>query len=63
MIDYDLVRQEYMKRIGQVDPRELKRNVAGQAFAYEHAPHLQRTFSSYYGDIAECCVRSVPIEL
>jgi len=63
MVDFNLVRDCYMKNLHKVNKLDMKRNVTGRSFVYEHVPGLPGTFRSYYGDIESCCVRSFMIDL
>jgi 5'-3' exonuclease len=63
MVNFNLVRECYLKRLKMIDKREIKRNVTGRSFVYEYIPGLPGTFRSYYGDLERCCVRSIMIDL
>ena len=63
MVDFNLVRDCYLKILGNVDKKEMSRNVTGRSFVYEYINGLPGTFRSYYGDIEKCCVRSTMIDL
>lgn len=63
MVDFNLVRDCYLKVFGKVSPQDLKRNITGRSYKYEYVPGLPGTFKSYYGDINNCCVNSILIDL
>ena len=63
MVDFNLVRDCYLKILSNVDKKDMSRNVAGRSFVYEYIAGLPGTFRSYYGDIERCCVRSTMIDL
>lgn len=63
IMDFNIVRECYMNRLEQIDERDMKRNKLGRSFTYSYSPEFPIVFRSYYGDINECCVRSVPIDL
>jgi 5'-3' exoribonuclease 1 len=63
MVDFNLVRDCYLKLIGKVSPQDLKRNITGRSYKYEYVSGLPRTFKSYYGDIENCSVNTVFIDL
>jgi 5'-3' exoribonuclease 1 len=64
MIDFDLFRDCYMKRISSIDQRDVKRNMLGKSFLYEYNPTFPpTTFGSYYGDIQNSYVRVKLIDI
>jgi len=63
MVDFNLVRDYYLKIIGKVSPQDLKRNITGRSYKYEYVSVLPGTFKSYYGDIEHCCVNTVLVDL
>jgi 5'-3' exoribonuclease 1 len=63
MVDFNLVRDCYLKVISKVSEIDLKRNISGRSYKYEYIEGLPGSFRSYYGDIERCSVRSIPIDL
>jgi 5'-3' exonuclease len=63
MVDFNLVRDHYLKMLDKVDKNDLKRNTSGRSFVYEYVPDLPGSFRSYYGDIEKCRVRTKMIDL
>jgi 5'-3' exoribonuclease 1 len=63
MVDFNLVRECYMKMLDKIDKKDLNRNISGRSIVYEYIPQLPGIFKSYYGDIEKCCVRSKMIDL
>ena len=63
MVDFDIVRKCYFQSLPSVDKRESRRNIRGKSYVYRYDESAKRLFRSYYGDIAECCVRTIPLEL
>jgi 5'-3' exoribonuclease 1 len=63
MVDFNLVRECYMKMLDKIDKKDLNRNISGRSVVYEYIPQLPGIFKSYYGDIENCCVRSKMIDL
>lgn len=60
MIDYSLVEKEVLRRIKQVDKRDIRRNILGKSFIYRKA-YKPYTFRSYYGDF-QCNVSTEVLE-
>ena len=63
MVDFNLVRDCYMKMLDKIDRKDLTRNISGRSVVYEYNPQLPGIFKSYYGDIEKCYVRSKMIDL
>lgn len=63
MVEFELVRSCYFKKLDLVHPRELRRNVRGRSFFYEYDKRMSRLFKSFYGDIPRCCVRTIQLDL
>jgi 5'-3' exonuclease len=63
MVDFELVRECCFKDLDNVDPRELRRNIRGRSFLYIQDTTTDKTFRSFYGDILNCAVKSVYIDL
>lgn len=63
MVDFNLVRDCYLKVLSKVSQQDLKRNITGRSYKYEYVSGLPGTFKSYYGDIEHCCVNTVLIDL
>jgi len=63
MVDFDLVREEYFKHIGDVDQRDIRRNRLGKSYVYFYTPNKSQVFNSYYGNIINCKVQTNIIDL
>jgi 5'-3' exoribonuclease 1 len=63
MVNFNLVRDCYLKVLSKVSNNDLKRNIIGRSYIYDHFPSLPGEFRSYYGDIKRCCVRTTIIDL
>ena len=63
MVDFNLVRTEYLKLIDKVPPFDLKRNITGRTFRYEKVHKYPYLFKSYYGNIEDCKVKIELIDL
>lgn len=63
MVDFSVIREEYFKHIGKVIRSDLSRNILGSSFTYKYNPNSIEKFLSYYGDIPECKVEAVAIEI
>jgi 5'-3' exoribonuclease 1 len=63
MVEFEVVRECYFKSLSEVDPRESRRNVRGRSFLYEYDNTVSRIFKSFYGDINDCRVKTVHIDL
>ena len=63
IVDFELVRKHYMANLRHVDSRELKRNIQGSAFVYTYDAENEYEFRSYYGNIKNCRVKTVMVEL
>jgi len=63
MVNFNLVRDCYLKVINKVSSVDLKRNITGSSYKYEYVEGLAGFFRSYYGDIERCSVRIIPIDL
>jgi len=63
MVDFDLVRECYLKSISKIDKRDMKRNVSGRSFVYKYNNTLYDIFRSHYGDIQRCSVYTQIIDL
>jgi hypothetical protein len=63
IVDFSIVRDSYFEKIALLDQRELKRNIAGRSCVYIFTPQSSGMFRSYYGDIPECKVRKMMIDL
>lgn len=63
MVDFNLVRDCYLKVLGKVSQIDLKRNISGRSYKYKYNPSLPVHFKSYYGDIERCCVSSIQLDL
>ena len=62
IVDFDVVVENYFKHLKDVDKQDLKRNILGRSFMYIHISKIRHTFKSFYGDITDCCVKSVLID-
>jgi len=63
MVNFNLVRDCYLKVLNKVSNVDVKRNIIGRSYIYEYVPTLPGVFRSYYGDIDRCCVRTKNIDL
>lgn len=63
MVDFQLVRKCYFEQLSRVDPKDLRRNMAGRSFSYAHSNDHVHTFTSYYGDIHNCSVYVTKFDL
>lgn len=63
IVDFSIVRKAYFDNIGMLDNIELKRNMTNSSFIYLYTPQSSGMFRSYYGDIEECKVRTMMIDL
>lgn len=63
VVDFALVRECYNRLVSKIDKRDLPRNILGKSFVYQYNPELAYVFKSYYGDIYNCAVRTIPINL
>jgi 5'-3' exoribonuclease 1 len=63
MVDFSVIRDEYFKHIDKVDKSDLSRNILGDSFIYKYTPEITEKFKSYYGDIPECKVEAVTIQI
>jgi len=64
IVNFDLVRQCYLELVDKIDPRDMKRNMLGKSFVYRYLPDVSpKEIKSYYGDIKECYVRTVLLDL
>lgn len=60
MIDYTFVEDEYKRLLGEINERELRRNILGKVLRYTRdSSGIFTTFKSYYGDIESCVKISV----
>jgi 5'-3' exonuclease len=63
MVDFNLVRTEYLKLIDKVPPFDLKRNITGRTFRYRKVHNYPYLFKSYYGNIENCKIKIELIDL
>ena len=63
MICFDEVENEYKKYISRVNPIDQKRNIRGKSFVYTYEKTFSKFYKSYYGNIENCKVKLVDIEL
>jgi len=63
MVDFDLVRETYMKYIDNVSMNDARLNVIGKSFIYKYCRGFSIYFKSFYGDILECKVKTQQIVL
>jgi len=63
MVDFEIVREEYFKHIGKVDQQDLYRNILQRSRIYSYSSHHSSEFKSFYGNIQNCCVKYVIIDL
>ena len=63
IVDFEVVRVNYLERLKGVDRKELRRNVSGRSFLYENTSKFKSTFRSFYGDIENCGVKPIIIDL
>ena len=63
MVDFNLVRTEYLKLIDQVSAIDIKRNIIGRSFLYEKVHKYPYVFRSYYGNIENCMIKTSLIDL
>jgi len=63
IMDTEIMRTSYFEKIGDVDQRDLKRNVTGRSYVYMYTPTSKGMFKSYYGDIQETYVNVFAIDL
>jgi 5'-3' exoribonuclease 1 len=54
MVDYKIIREEYLKHIDKVSSNDLKRNILGKSVIYRYDPKVLFKYKSYYGNIDEC---------
>ena len=62
-IDQTVMRRVYFQFIKQVNPQDLKRNIAGKSYTYKYDKDRIFHFRSYYGDIKECKAKTQVIEI
>lgn len=64
MVDFELVRTCYLENIDKVDEKDLKRNLLGRTFLYKYSKKYPSfIFKSYYGNIENCYVKNICIDL
>ena len=63
MVDFNVVREEYFKVLEKVNPQDIKRNILGRTFLYEKVYKYPYLFKSYYGNIENCTVKTILIDL
>jgi 5'-3' exonuclease len=63
MVDFELVRNNYMQHIDKLNIVDKKRNMLGRTFLYHFSKETKYEFRSYYGDISECKVTTSIIDL
>lgn len=51
----------YDSVIHHISPQDRKRNIIGKNFIYQYCPHINSSFSSYYGNIDQCPLLVEPI--
>jgi len=55
MVDFELVRQIYLERIREVEPKEKRRDKRGNTYSYFYNKNMHNIdFNSYYGNILGC---------
>jgi len=63
MVDFNIVRDEYLNILEKVNPQDIKRNIIGRTFLYEKVYKYPYLFKSYYGNIENCTVKTTLIDL
>uniref|UniRef100_A0A6C0LZK6 Xrn1 N-terminal domain-containing protein n=1 Tax=viral metagenome TaxID=1070528 RepID=A0A6C0LZK6_9ZZZZ len=63
MVDFDPVRDLYFDALEKVKPQDSSRNVRGRSWFYKSLPEKRRLFKSFHGDIPDCSVYTVFIDL
>ena len=64
IVDFNVIKMVYFEHIRNIEPLEKKRNIQGTSFVYiydkDNEPYI---FKSYYGEITDCKVQTIPISL
>ena len=64
MVDFKVIEEEYFEHIDKVCKSDLLRNVLGHSYVYSRLPNNNpEVFRSIYGDIRECNVKVVSIDI
>jgi len=63
MVDFSVIRSEYFDHIGKVSRKDLSRNILGPSFLYTRTPDTSEMYRSCFGDIPECKVDAVTIDI
>jgi 5'-3' exoribonuclease 1 len=63
MVDFELVKNTYMKYINNLSEFDKKRNILGRTILYDYNPKNEYEFNSYYGNIKNCKVKTSLIDL
>ena len=63
MMDSTIMRKSYFEKIGLLDKKDLNRNSTGRTYVYMHTNTSRGIFKSYYGDIQDCYVNTISIDL
>ena len=63
IVDFNLMRRCYFDLIPKVSANDLKRNIIGRSFSYDFVPESPYLFRSYYGNIEECRVKTILIDI
>lgn len=63
VMDTEIMRSAYFEKIGLVDQKELKRNIAVKSYVYKYTPNSRGIFKSFYGDIQDIYVNTFAIDL
>jgi len=63
MVNFSNIQREYFNYISRVNQIELKRNIKGKSFIYKYNDTYSKFYRSYYGNIENCHIELVEIEL
>jgi 5'-3' exonuclease len=63
VVNFDIISKEYFKHIGKVSREDLERNIRGESLLYCFNPDISFEYLSHYGNISNCRVKFVNIEL
>ena len=62
-VDFSLLKSAYLSKIDEVPDQVNRRNIVGKSFTYSYSESSNYLFHSYYGQIPNCKVRTMPLEL
>jgi len=58
MVDFSVIKDEYLNHIDKVSRDDLNRNILGNSYIYTRYIDKPEIFKSFYGDIPNCLVKS-----